>query len=202
MGTTRACMSLGYGGCGLGSAVREGACMRTLFIAVSSADVASQRPNSVKAEAATVMGKTETLRMRLRSSGSTIGRMAANTVCTSGEGLRELGREKRDGLGTLRCTCRELIVSQRVVVDARPLAGEDCISERTLVQMSHERPRAARAITDSKEETFNGSDKDPLLTSVRAAASAIDEAEDGEVVLFAGEGDGEALRGDGSGHWG
>ena len=57
-------------------------------------------------------------------------------------------------------------------------------------------------IADSKEETFNGSDKDPLLASVRAAASAIDEAEDGEVVLLAGEGDYEALRGDGSGHWG
>ena len=69
-------------------------------MAVSNADVASQRPNSVKAEAATVMGKTDTLRMRLRSSGSTIGRIAANTVhrkaCVS------WGREKRDGLGTLK----------------------------------------------------------------------------------------------------
>ena len=68
--------------------------------------------------------------------------------------------------------------------------------------MSRERPRAASSITHTKEETFDGSDKDPLLTSVRAAASAIDEAEDGEVVLFAGEGDGEGEGGDGSGHWG
>ena len=73
-------MSLAYGGCGLCSAVREGVHMRTLFMAVRSADVASQRPNSVKAEAATVMGKTDTLRMRLRSSGSTMGRMAAKTA--------------------------------------------------------------------------------------------------------------------------
>ena len=68
--------------------------------------------------------------------------------------------------------------------------------------MSHEGSGAARTITHTKEETFNGSDKDPLLTSVRAAASAIDEAEDGEVVIFSGKGDGEALRADGSGHWG
>ena len=75
------------------SAVRDGAYMRTLFMAVSTADVASHLPNSVKAEAATVMGKTDTLRMRLRSSGSTIGRMAAKTVhrkaCVS------WGREER-----------------------------------------------------------------------------------------------------------
>ena len=68
--------------------------------------------------------------------------------------------------------------------------------------MSHERSGAARAITHSKEKTFNRSDKHPLLTSVRAAASAIDEAEHGQVVLFASENDGEALRCDGSGHWG
>ena len=68
--------------------------------------------------------------------------------------------------------------------------------------MSRERPRAARSITHTKEETFNGPDKHPLFTSVRAAPSAIDEAQDGQVVLLSGEGDGEALRGHGSGHWG
>ena len=102
----------------------------------------------------------------------------------------------------VRSTCIELIVSQCVVVDARSLACEDCISERTLVQMSRERPRAARAITHTKEETFNRSDQNPLLTSMRAAASTVDETEDGQIVIFSGKGDGEALRGDGSGHWG
>ena len=82
------------------SAVREGAYMRTLFMAVSSADVASQRPNSVKAEAATVMGKTDTLRMRLRSSGPTIGRMAAKTAHRKAR--VSLRGEKRGGLGMLR----------------------------------------------------------------------------------------------------
>ena len=67
--------------------------------------------------------------------------------------------------------------------------------------MSNERPRAARSITHTKEKTFNGSDKDPLLTSMRAAASTVDEAEDGQFVLLAAEGDREALRSDGSGHW-
>ena len=68
--------------------------------------------------------------------------------------------------------------------------------------MSNERSRAACPITDTEEKTFYRSDKHPLLTSMRAAASTVDEAEDGQVVLFAGESDGEALRGDGSGHWG
>ena len=91
-------MTLAHGGCGLRSGARDGACMRTLFMAVSSADVESHLPNSVKAEAAMVMGKTDTLRMRLRSSGPTIGRMAAKTAhrkaCVS-------WGEKRDGLGAL-----------------------------------------------------------------------------------------------------
>jgi hypothetical protein len=68
--------------------------------------------------------------------------------------------------------------------------------------MSHERSGAPCPVTDTKEKTFNGPDKHPLFTSVRAAPSAIDEAEDGEVVIFSGKGDGEALRADGSGHWG
>ena len=77
------------------SADREGTqCWRTLFMAVSSADVASQRPNSVKAEAATVMGKTDTLRRRLRSSSPTIGRMAANTDTQVGLREPESGTER------------------------------------------------------------------------------------------------------------
>ena len=47
---------------------------------VTLTDVASLRPNSVSAETATVIGTRETLRIRLRASASTRGRIASNAA--------------------------------------------------------------------------------------------------------------------------
>ena len=55
-------------------------CCLTLFKLVKMADVASLRPNSVRADATTVTGQTEALRMRLRLSGGSSGFIASNTA--------------------------------------------------------------------------------------------------------------------------
>ena len=55
-------------------------CFFTLFKLVKMADVASLRPNSVSADATTVTGQTEALRMRLRLSGGSMGFIASNTA--------------------------------------------------------------------------------------------------------------------------
>ena len=90
-----------------------------------------------------------------------------------GESSEELGREVRDGLGTWRCTCIELIVSQRVVVDARSLACEDCIPERTFVQMSHEGSRAAHPFAFPADEVDGVEYEDPSVTQLRSSVRTL-----------------------------
>ena len=99
-------------------------------------------------------------------------------------------------------TCIELVVGQRVVLDASSLACEHGVGERILREVCRKRPRRACAIPYSKQETFNRSHKKELFASVRATTAAIDEADDRERVRLTAERGHDLLRRDGTGHVG
>jgi len=159
--------------------------------------VASVRPNSVIAETAIVSGTTVTLRMRLRLSMSTRGRIASRTV-RRGQ-LVSVGR-RRHRTGAMH-TCLPFVLLDRSIVDSRSFAAEHALRHAALVQMRSEGASATLSFSNVEEETFKSTNEEPLLAAIRLSTAAVDEREGCQRCLLAAERNGERLRGDARHCW-
>ena len=88
-----------------------------------------------------------------------------------------------EGRGRL-LTGVELLLGDRLVDNAGLLAAQWRVRHAALAKMRGERASAAVSFSNSKEETFKGSNKQPLFATVRTRA-AVHERQDGDLLLAA-----------------
>ena len=98
-------------------------------------------------------------------------------------------------------TCAKLLLRDGLRFDGRLVAYEHAVLHRALVQVQRKATRGAIASPNAMEETFDASDKQPLLTSVGLSAATVNHREHTQVVLLTAQSDGDRLDRHGSGHW-
>ena len=97
--------------------------------------------------------------------------------------------------------CAQLFLCDGLRFDASLVAYEYTILHRALVQVQREAASGAIASPNAMQQTFNASDKQPLLTSMGLSTATVDHREDTQVVVLTAQSDGDRLDRHGGGHW-
>ena len=89
--------------------------------------------------------------------------------------------------------CLKLLLRDGLLFfDGCLVAHEHALGHGALAEVQREAARRAHALCDAKEQTFDSTYQHPLL-ALGLAHAPVEEAEDGEAVLFAGQRDRQRL---------